>query len=139
MDEINKALLTAVSRLFPAINREHTGKSQRQAQCKALFQAWKEVLTHPDGEGGTTPVLPTQIYHMWQRRKDLKKCEPFDASGVIRTWKWVVLFLKAGRQSKQYHAQGQRAATLGYLQQAGPNTQHQSPLWSGQKTHTVEA
>ena len=75
-------------------------------------------MTHPDGEGGTTPTLPTQIHHMWQRRKDLKRCTLFDASGVIRTWKWIVLFLKAGSQSKQFHAQNQRATTLGYLQQA---------------------
>ena len=107
-----------MSSLFPIIHRGCTGRGQRQAQYKAIFQAWREVLTHPDGEGGTAPALPTQIYRTWQRRKDLKRCKPFDASGAIRTWKWIILFLRAGRQSKQFHAQSQRATTLGYLQQA---------------------
>ena len=48
------------------------------------------------GRGGVTS-LPTQVYHMWQRRKDLLKSRLYDASGIIRAWKWLVLYIKAGR------------------------------------------
>ena len=118
VEDINHILLHKVSALFPAATKGRTGNSQRQAQCKAIFHAWRETLTHPDGEGGTTPALPTQVYHMWQRRKDLEKCKPFSGLGIIRTWKWIVLFLQNGRRSKQYHQQQQKAITLGHLQQA---------------------
>ena len=61
---------------------------------------------------------------MWQRRRDLLKSRLYDATGIIRTWKWIVLYLKAGRQSKQFHAQNQRALTLGNLQLAEKAAQH---------------
>ena len=118
VEDINHILLHEVSALFPAATKGRTGNSQRQAQCKAIFHAWRETLTHPDGEGGATPALPTRVYHMWQRRKDLEKCKPFSALGIIRTWKWIVLFLHNGRRSRQYHQQQQKAITLGHLQQA---------------------
>ena len=118
VEDINHVLLHKVAALFPASTKGRTGNSQRQAQYKAIFHAWRETLTHPDGEGGAAPALPTRVYHMWQRRKDLEKCKPFSILGIIRTWKWIVLFVQNGRRSKQYHQQQQKAITLGHLQQA---------------------
>ena len=85
---------------------------------RAFFTAWRDIITQPDGLGGSVISLPTRVYHLWQRRRDLLHSRLYDASGIIRTWKWIVLYMKAGRQSKQYHSQSQRAITLGYLQQA---------------------
>ncbi|CAE7238885.1 unnamed protein product [Symbiodinium natans] len=117
-DHINHTLLREVSELFPTATSAHTNRGQTKAQCKAIFAAWKELLTHPDEVGGSTITLPARVYHMWQRRRDLQRCKPFTLSGVLRTWQWVLLFNKAGRQSKQYHLQHQRAIALGHLQQA---------------------
>ncbi|CAE7212621.1 TRPT1 [Symbiodinium natans] len=117
-DHINHTLLREVSDLFPTATSAHTNRGQTKAQCKAIFAAWKELLTHPDEVGGSTITLPARVYHMWQRRRDLQRCKPFTLSGVLRTWQWVLLFNKAGRQSKQYHLQHQRAIALGHLQQA---------------------
>ncbi|CAE7214543.1 Pol [Symbiodinium natans] len=117
-DHINHTLLREVSDLFPTATSAHTNRGQTKAQCKAIFAAWKELLTHPDEVGGSTITLPARVYHMWQRRRDLQRCKPFTLSGVLRTWQWVLLFNKAGRQSKQYHLQNQRAIALGHLQQA---------------------
>ncbi|CAE7247004.1 unnamed protein product [Symbiodinium natans] len=117
-DHINHTLLREVSDLFPTATSAHTNRGHAKAQCKAIFAAWKELLTHPDEVGGSTITLPARVYHMWQRRRDLQRCKPFTLSGVLRTWQWVLLFNKAGRQSKQYHLQHQRAIARGHLQQA---------------------
>ena len=111
---LNQTLVQAVVKIFPALSRGKQGRSKSMAVLRAFFTAWKEQRR----VGGFVPSLPTQVYHMWQRRKDLLKSRLYDASGIIRTWKWLVLYIKAGRQSKQYHTQNQRAATLGNLQLA---------------------
>ena len=115
---LNQVLVQTVAKIFPAPSRGKQGKSRALAILRAFFTAWREKLTLPDGEGGAVVSLPTQVYHMWQRRRDLLKSRLYDASGIIRTWKWLVLYIKAGRQSKQYHTQNQRATALGNLQLA---------------------
>ena len=107
-EAVNSAMLQAVSKLFPAHSTGRTGQRLHKEQRRAIFSAWRELITHPDGEGGSTPAMPAQVYHMWQRRKDLKRCKPYTAAGVMRAWKWIILFLRAGRLSKQYHQQHQR-------------------------------
>ena len=47
VDDINVVLVREVANLFPVTNRGHTGKGQRRAQCKAIFQAWREVIDAP--------------------------------------------------------------------------------------------
>ena len=118
-DQVNQVLLRAVADIFPAPSRGKTGHSSHgRAVMRAFFTAWHDIITQPDGLGGSVISLPARVYHLWQRRRDLLHSRLYDASGIIRTWKWIVLYMKAGRQSKQYHSQSQRAITLGYLQQA---------------------
>ena len=117
-DQVNQVLLRTVADIFPAPSRGKTGHSHGRAVIRAFFTAWHEIITQPDGLGGSVISLPTRVYHLWQRRRDLLHSRLYDASGIIRTWKWIVLYMRAGRQSKQYHSQSQRAITLGYLQQA---------------------
>ena len=117
-DQVNEVLRRAVADIFPAPSRGKTGHSHERAVMRAFFTAWHDIITQPDGLGGSAISLPTHVYHLWQRRRDLLHSRLYDASGIIRTWKWIVLYMKAGRQSKQYHSQSQRAITLGYLQQA---------------------
>ncbi|CAE7784220.1 unnamed protein product, partial [Symbiodinium necroappetens] len=123
-ETLNHMLIQEVTNIFPTQSRGKQGRGRSTAVLRVFFLAWREQLTLPDGEGGSVTSLPTQVYHMWQRRRDLLKSRLYDASGIIRTWKWIVLYLKAGRQSKQFHAQNQRALTLGNLQLAEKAAQH---------------
>ena len=117
-DQVNRVLLQTVAEIYPAPSRGITGHNHRRALLRAFLKAWQEIKTQPDGLGGSVISLPTRVYHLWQRRRDLLHSRLYDASGIIRTWKWIVLYMKAGRQSEQYHCQSQRATTLGHLQQA---------------------
>ena len=117
-DQVNRILLQTVAELYPPPSRGKTGHNHKRAVLRAFLKAWQEIITQPDGVGGSVISLPTRVYHLWQRRRDLLHSRLYDASGVIRTWKWIVLYMKAGRKSKQYHSQSQRATTLGHLQQA---------------------
>ena len=117
-DQVNRILLQTVAELYPPPSRGKTGHNHKRAVLRAFLKAWQEIITQPDGVGGSVISLPTRVYHLWQRRRDLLHSRLYDASGIIRTWKWIVLYMKAGRKSKQYHSQSQRATTLGHLQQA---------------------
>ena len=86
----------AGSALFPAATKGRTGNSQRQTQCKAIFHAWRKNLSLTLTARESPPTLPTRVHHMWQRRKDLEKCKLFSALEIIRTWKWIVLFIQNG-------------------------------------------
>ena len=117
-DQVNRILLQTVAEIYPPPSRGKTGHNHKRAMLRAFLKAWQEIITQPNFVGGSVISLPTCVYHLWQPRRDLLRSRLCDASGVIRTWKWIVLYMKAGRKSKQYHSQSQRATTLGHLQQA---------------------